>query len=91
MKSLRKIFFACVFMILAVTASAQLDWGVKAGFNASTLNGLSNMIGNGVDYKNNYKPGFHLGLMAQYTLPVISLGFETGLYYSKIGSTEKYS
>ncbi len=90
MKKLRKAFFAVVLLAMAVSVSAQLNFGVKAGFNASTITGLKDIYNEpGIDYSNNYKPGFHIGVAAQYMFAP-QMGIETGLYYSMLGSKEEY-
>jgi hypothetical protein len=78
MKNLRRIFVACALMVLAITASAQLNYGVRAGFNASGYTGK--------DIPLDYKAGFNVGLMAQLNIPVVGLGIESGLYFSRLGA-----
>ncbi len=87
MKNFRFLFVG-LFMLLAVTANAQLRWGLKAGFNASTLNGLENIYGDG-DYSKNYHAGFHAGAVMQFMFTP-SFGIETGLYYSMLGYKDEY-
>jgi hypothetical protein len=78
-----------VFSGLIVSAQ-EFKVGVKAGFNASNFSGLEDPKEEGVKYTNNYKPGFHIGVAAQY-LFTSQLGIETGLYYSQIGAKEEQS
>ena len=67
-----KVLFLVAFFAIAISASAQFNVGVKAGFNASTISGTEDA---------SYKPGFHVGLMAQYMVNE-KFGLESGLYYS---------
>ncbi len=86
MKILKKVFLLSFLVAFTVSANAQLKLGVKAGFNASTING----IGDGdedTDYT--YKPGFHVGVAAQYMFAP-QMGIETGLYYSQLGVKGEY-
>jgi hypothetical protein len=78
MKNLKKVLCASLFIMLAVTASAQIDFGVKAGFNASGFSGKN------IDL--DYKAGYSIGLMAQASVPIIGVGVESGLYYSTLGA-----
>ncbi|MDR0799046.1 MAG: PorT family protein [Dysgonamonadaceae bacterium] len=82
MKTFRKIFLAVTFVLIAVSANAQFSYGVKAGLNLSTLNGLKDALAEGEN--SNYKPGFHIGVAAQYMFTP-QAGIETGLYYTTLG------
>ncbi len=77
-----KVLFIVAFFAVAVSASAQFNWGVKAGFNASTIYGIKEDGDNST--KVNYRPGFHVGVMGQYMMSQ-NFGLETGLYYSTLG------
>ena len=70
-----KVLFLVAFFAIAISASAQFNVGVKAGFNASTMTNVED---------SKYRPGFHVGLMAQYMVTE-SFGLESGLYYSTLG------
>ncbi len=81
MKSLKKGLFILAFFAVTISASAQFNWGIKAGFNASTIRNANFGMEN-TEVK--YRPGFHVGLMGQYMFDS-NLGLETGLYYSTLG------
>jgi hypothetical protein len=81
MKKVILVMFVAFLGVL--TMSAQVNFGVKASFNASNITGIEDP-GEGVDFTNNYKPGFSLGVTAQYMLTQ-QAGIETGLYYSLLG------
>ena len=74
-----KVLFFVAFFAIAISASAQFNVGVKAGFNASTVSGSDE---DGA--KPSHRPGFHLGVMAQYMVTE-NFGFESGLYYTTLG------
>jgi hypothetical protein len=86
----KTLLILLVAVLSAATASAQLKFGVKAGFNASNITNLPSMQEEmeAGDYSNNYKPGFQIGVAAQYLLTP-QFGIETGLYYSQIGAKQK--
>ncbi len=86
MKNLKRIFIACVLVGLSMGANAQLTYGIKAGFNASTVTGFKDLTDDDMDVT--YRPGFHVGVAAQYMFAP-QMGIETGLYYSTLGVNSK--
>ncbi len=85
-----KLLFIVVFFAVAVSASAQFNWGVKAGFNASTISGVKGALSEEnapLDMK--YRPGFHVGIMTQYMMTE-HFGIESGLYYTTLGVNGSY-
>ncbi|MDR2683630.1 MAG: PorT family protein [Dysgonamonadaceae bacterium] len=80
---MKKTFLVLSIALASVaTVNAQvLTWGVKAGFNTSTISngGIPGAT------SNPYKPGFQLGGVAQYMLTP-QFGLESGLYFSQIGN-----
>jgi len=76
-------------MALAITANAQLNWGVKAGLNVSSFSGIETR--NETDGNSSYsseqgnKAGFHLGVNMQYMFTP-QVGIESGLFYSTLGT-----
>jgi hypothetical protein len=79
-KTLNKVLFIVAFFAVAVSASAQFKLGVKAGFNASTIDGMKSN-----EYKVNYRPVFSVGVLAQCMMSE-KFGLETGLYYTTLGA-----
>lgn len=78
-----KKFFGIVFalcLLAAVPASAQFKFGIKAGTNLtgspSDIKGLST----------DGTTGFFVGPMAKFTLPIVGLGIEGDILYSRTGS-----
>ena len=76
-----KVLFLVAFFAIAISASAQFNVGVKAGFNASTIANIDD---------SKYRPGFHVGLMAQYMVTE-NFGLESGLYYTTLGVNVEYT
>ncbi len=65
----------CMFSILGLSAQTEVLYGVKGGFNASSVSGLSGLIdasnrsGNSsLDMSVKYRPGFHMGLVSQINI-----------------------
>ncbi|MCC8146429.1 MAG: PorT family protein [Bacteroidales bacterium] len=90
MKNLFKTIALMVCMFFTVSASAQINWGVKGGLNVSSLTGYSDLLGMEEDgsivtFDSKYKPGFHLGVMGQINLPVPNLFVQPELLYSMQG------
>jgi len=82
MKNSRKILMISLFMAMAITANAQLEWGMKAGLNLSTFSGLEAYADSA---ELTFQPGLHAGLTIQYMFTP-QLGIETGLLYSMLGT-----
>lgn len=78
-----KRFFGLLFVIsllAAVPAQAQFKFGVKAGVNlAEKPSDLKGLSADGTT-------GFFVGPMAKFTIPVIGLGLEADVLYSRTGS-----
>lgn len=77
MKKLSAILIG-LCLLIAVPATAQFDFGVKAGLNFSER--PSNISG----VKDGHR-GWYAGPMAKYIIPVIGLGFEANALYSNSG------
>ncbi|MDR0541649.1 MAG: PorT family protein [Dysgonamonadaceae bacterium] len=88
MKKTILVLFVTVLSVATVSAQG-LNLGVRAGFNASNITGFPKIdLGDLAKASNNYKPGFQVGVVAQY-MTTASFGFETGLYYSMLGTDYK--
>jgi hypothetical protein len=85
---MKKVLLVLMVLFCVITVSAQgFKLGVKAGFNASNMTNLTQSL-EGEGFKNPFKPGFQLGVVAQYML-TSQFGLETGLSYSQIGGKLK--
>ena len=76
--SIRIIVLAIVAMIIALPASAQFRFGIKAGVALNSLHFSSDYLEN---LNSDSRAGFTGGLMAEFTLPVIGLGLDASLMY----------
>ena len=76
-KEMKKSFVILLAMCLfaVAPAAAQLDWGIKAGIN------LSDKPSKIDDVKN--KTGWFIGPTAKVMLPIVGLGVEANLLYSR--------
>jgi hypothetical protein len=79
MKRIFSLLFA-ISLLAAVPAHAQLKFGVKAGMNlAEKPSDLKGISADGAT-------GFFVGPMAKVTIPVIGLGLEADVLYSRTGA-----
>ena len=73
-------------MFLAIPANAQFKFGPKVGINTSTLS-----LGGDLSktFKSENISGFTGGLMAEFTVPIIGIGLDASVMYTRKGSTLK--
>lgn len=77
MKFITKLVIAVSLVMAAVVPSqAQFKWGVKAGMAVNSLK-----FNKGLGSSDN-RAGFTGGLMADFTVPVIGVGFDASLLYA---------
>ncbi|MGN0230710.1 MAG: porin family protein [Muribaculaceae bacterium] len=76
--SIRIIVLAMVAMIIALPASAQFRFGIKAGVALNSLHFDKNYTD---VLSSENRAGFTGGLMAEFTVPVIGLGLDASLMY----------
>ncbi|REL38835.1 PorT family protein [Rhodohalobacter sp. SW132] len=60
-----------------VNAQSPIDFGVKGGLNFATLSSDDDV---------DSRSGFHAGLVLDFSLPMLPLGVESGLYYTQKGA-----
>ncbi len=71
---------ACVLSLLAtVPAQAQINFGVKAGVN------MSNLSYDDIEYAAGSVTGFTGGVMLEAMVPIIGIGAEASVMYSRKG------
>lgn len=75
MKKFRFILVALTVMIAAFPASAQFRWGVRAGIVANKFSFSEKT------FDSSNRVGFTGGVMAEFKLPVIGIGFDASLMY----------
>ena len=76
--SIRIIVLAIVAMIIALPASAQFRFGIKAGVALNSLHFSSDYLEN---RNSDNRAGFTGGLMAEFMLPIGGLGLDASLMY----------
>ena len=92
--------FFVVLVALAVTASiahAQLNFGARAGFNLTNMSWkydgkdvdlfaeiLSGITGNNVEISQKFRPGFQIGLVADYAL-TDAISIQPGILFAQQG------
>lgn len=78
MKSLKRTILAIVAVVaMAIPASAQFAFGVKAGLNVNSVSYED--IKSNFDSEN--RTGWTAGLTTEFTIPVIGLGFDASVMY----------
>lgn len=78
MKKLRFLFIALVMaMVCSVGAQAQFRFGLKAGVAVNKLHL------NKSTFDSDNRAGFTGGIMAEFTVPVVNLGFDASILYAQ--------
>lgn len=77
MKNLKAILAALLLIVAAQSASAQFKIGPRLGINVSELHFNSSV------FDSSNRAGFTGGLMAEFTVPVVGIGFDASLMYSR--------
>ncbi len=87
MKKIFNILAIAVFMlVMAIPVQAQLfKWGLKGGVNLTELSVSGDLKNN---FKDQNKTGFFIGPMAEFTIPIIGLGVDGALMYSRHGGNQ---
>lgn len=85
MKRILKVLMVVILAtVCAGTASAEFRFGIKAGLNVNKLS-LS-----GTDWKDTFKAdngcGFTGGVMAEFTVPIIGIGADVAVMYTRMNS-----
>lgn len=76
MKNFRRFLFAAVAMIaVSISAAAQFSIGPRVGINVNSMRFDSDL------FKSENRAGFTGGLQAEFTIPVIGLGFDASVMY----------
>lgn len=78
MRKLISIVALCCMCLLAVPAKAQFKFGVRGGANFSELHIK--------DYKTNVATGWYIGPTAEFIVPLIGIGLDASLLYSRVNS-----
>ncbi len=86
MKKLMTVFLLVSGLMFVVPAQAQLQWGIKGGWNLSKPSLSGEKIR--ASAKNN--SGYFFGPMAELTIPLIGLGVDAAVMYSYRGAVDIY-
>lgn len=80
MKNLKRSLFVIAVVLMSVSASAGgFRFGVKAGVALNSLHFSEDILGDLGNSDNH--AGFTGGLMAEFTIPIINLGFDASVMY----------
>lgn len=76
MKTIKHLLLAAVAVIaVAGSANAQFKFGPRVGINVNSLHFNESII------KSDNRTGFNAGLEAEFTVPVIGIGFDASVMY----------
>lgn len=78
--SYKSLLVALVAIFSFGYASADFRWGIKAGLNFNNLD-YKNLENNFTDPGN--RTGWQAGLMAEFTIPIVNIGADLSLLYSR--------
>lgn len=85
MKSIKRILLVAMMILsTAAMANAQFKWGIKAGLNVNKLHFSNDIVDKTFDSGNS--TGWTAGLMAEFTVPVIGIGFDASLMYARMNN-----
>lgn len=79
MKVIMHVLLIAVCLGMAISAQAQLKFGVKGGVN------LAKVDFNESDLKSDNMTGFFIGPMAEFNIPIAGLGIDGSLLFSQKG------
>lgn len=81
MRKIKHIILAVIATIaVAMPASAQFRFGIKAGMNVNSVSFNTNDLKANFDKEN--RSGFFGGITTEFTVPIIGLGFDLSVLYS---------
>jgi hypothetical protein len=73
------VIFSLLIALVAIPAQAQFKWGIKAGANFNKLSFDKKFV------STDNISDFSGGLLIEWTAPVLGLGFDAGLMYTRKG------
>ena len=78
-KHLLSIVFVAVALMTSSVADAQIRFGIKAGLNLSSLS----LSSNNLDWSYKHRPGFHVGAVVDFKVPLAGLGADISVLYDQ--------
>ncbi|MDR2118042.1 MAG: PorT family protein [Tannerellaceae bacterium] len=79
MKKNRKVFMGVVCMMVALSAQAQLHFGIKGGLNISSVKFSGDLL------SAENVTGFHIGPLLELMVPYTGIGLDAAVLYSQKG------
>ena len=79
MKRFFSALMVMALLLITIPANAQLKFGVKGGLNISKVSVSKDIL------KSDNQTGFFIGPMAEFTVPVVGLGFDVAALYNQSG------
>ncbi|MDR2809213.1 MAG: PorT family protein [Tannerellaceae bacterium] len=79
MKKSKKVFIGVMLIMVAVSAQAQLHFGIKGGLNISSVKFSEDFL----NAEN--VTGFHIGPLVELMIPYTGIGFDAAILYSQKG------
>ena len=80
MQSIKKILVAiALIMAVAVPASAQFRFGIKAGVTVNKLSFDKEVL---KTFESDNRTGFTGGIMAEFTVPIVGIGMDASVLYA---------
>lgn len=83
MKNFKRILLAAMALTICFAADAGIRFGVKAGLNVNNLH-FDNSV---LDASN--RAGFTGGVMTEVMIPVVNIGFDLSLMYTRMNSRDE--
>lgn len=84
MKNTKRVFIAAIIALISFgVANAEFRWGVRAGLNINSLNFKE--VPNPKNLNEN-ACGWNAGVMADFTVPIIGIGMDASLMYSRMNN-----
>lgn len=82
MRNLKRIIVALIAMSICFAADAGLRFGVKAGINVDNLH-FNNKL-----FDADNRCGFTGGVMTEFMIPVVNIGFDLSLMYTRMNGRD---
>lgn len=76
--ALSLLLIATIGLFQQTNAQSPVDFGIKGGLNFANLAGSDDDLDS--------RTGIHAGLVIDFTLPLLPIGIESGIYYSQKGA-----
>lgn len=86
MNSMKRVLLVVLVALTSVAAAnAQFKWGIKAGMNINKLHFSQKDLG--ANFAPENSTGWNAGVMAEFTVPVIGVGLDAAVMYSRMNNS----